>query len=70
MKYISLIIILTVTLHKLYLFAISKEFKLELDQIVNDFYISTANTEMIDIIYKVPLATTTIDDYSIPNMKS
>lgn len=41
-----------------------EEFKLELDQIVNDFYISTANTEMIDIIYKVPLATTTIDDFS------
>lgn len=38
------------------------EFKQELDDIVDDFYIQTADTEMIDILYRIPLATETILD--------
>lgn len=40
-----------------------ERFKIELDAIVNDFYIGTARTDMIDILYKIPLATEKIPDF-------
>lgn len=40
------------------------EFQKEIDSTVENFYINTANIDMIDIIYKVPLANIKIDDFS------
>ena len=41
------------------------QFQKELDEITSGFYIGTMNMDMIDIIYKVPLASETIDDFEL-----
>ena len=41
-----------------------QEFQKELDETVADFYVETAHTDMIDILYRVPLAQETILDFS------
>ena len=41
------------------------QFQKELDEITSGFYIETMNMDMIDIIYKVPLANETIDDFEL-----
>ena len=41
------------------------EFKQELDTVVDNFYIETAHTEMIDILYRMPLASETILDMTV-----
>lgn len=40
-----------------------EQLKTEMDRTVEDFYINTANTEMVDILYKVPLSTVRVDDF-------
>ena len=38
------------------------EFKQEMDEVVENFYIETAHTDMIDLLYKIPLSSPTILD--------
>lgn len=38
------------------------EFKRELDEAVSNFYIETAHTDVIDVLYKLPLATVAVTD--------
>lgn len=39
-----------------------EKFRDELDTLVNDFYVGEAKVEMIDILYKIPLATENVPD--------
>ena len=38
------------------------EFEKEFNHIIQNFYISTANTELVDWLYKIPLKSITVDD--------
>lgn len=38
------------------------EFQEQLDETINNFYIETAHTDIIDILYKIPLTTVTVSD--------
>ena len=40
------------------------DFKDDLDEIVDNFYIGTAHTDVIDLLYKIPLATINIANWS------
>lgn len=42
-----------------------EQFQKELEEITNGFYIGTMDMDMIDIIYKIPLASETIDDMEL-----
>ena len=44
-----------------------EEFKEEMDYVVNNFYIKTADVEMVDILYKVPLTLDVVNDFNKGN---
>ena len=39
------------------------QLKQEMDDTIENFYIDTANVEMVDILYKIPLVTVAVDDF-------
>ena len=39
------------------------QLKQEMDDTIENFYIDTANVEMVDILYKIPLVTVDVDDF-------
>ena len=41
------------------------EFKRELDNVVDDFYLQTADTEMVDLLYRMPIASETVLDLTL-----
>lgn len=40
-----------------------QEFKRELDEAVDNFYIETAHTDIIDILYRIPMSSSVVDDF-------